>query len=130
MNNTVLLVGLDVHQADACRSGLGEGQRMVCALDACEGLSVLSIHRPRLVVIRSDVERAERKVLAALADRYGARVISIPVSAQPATIERLVEGAASLAFGRGGEEEPVRSISGTRARMSPGTYRFTAADRK
>lgn len=129
MTNTVLLVGLDVHQADACRSGLGQDRRMICALDAREAFSALSTHRCRLIVIGSDVERPEHKVLAALADRYGARVISIPASAQPATIERLVEGAASITFG-GGVEQAVRPISGTRARVSPGSYRFTAANRK
>jgi hypothetical protein len=128
MADTVLLVGLDVHQADACRSGVGEERRIICALDGREGLAVLSMHRSRLVIVRTDVELPQRKVLAALADRVGARVLSIPVDAQPAMIERLVEGAASITFG-GGEDEVPRPKSGTRSRVSPGSYAFTARKR-
>lgn len=127
---TALLVGLHIHQADACRCALGEQRRVLSALDARDALSLLSLHRARLVVVRTDLSLEHRKLIAELADRVGARVISVRPDATPATVERLVEGAASLAYADEGEGEvgPRTTVSGTRARVSPGQYFIARKD--
>lgn len=125
---TALLVGLHIHQADACRCALGEQRRVLSALDARDALSLLSLHRARLVVVRTDLSLEHRKLIAELADRVGARVISVRPDATPATVERLVEGAASLAYADEGEVGPRTTVSGTRARVSPGQYFIARKD--
>lgn len=123
MASTALLVGLDLPQADACRSALGEGIRALCALDAEDAVAILSVDRTRLVVVQAELHPHQRRLIDELAARVGARVVTLRADASPAAVERLVEGAAASAYG---DAEPTPSISGTRARVSPGRYESIA----
>lgn len=122
MASTALLVGLDVQQADACRSALGEGIRALVALDAEDALAILAVDRSKLVVVPADLHPHQRRLVDELAARVGARVVTLRADASAAAIERLVEGAAAIAY----EALPPPSISGTRSRVSPGRYESIA----
>lgn len=124
MASTALLVGLHVNQADACRSALGEGIRILSALDAEDALAILAVDRSRMVVVQADLHPHQRRLIDELAARVGARVVTLRGDATDAAIERLVEGAAAIAY----ESAPTPSISGTRARVSPGRYESIAMD--
>lgn len=121
MGPTALLLGLDVDQAEACRSALGPTIKVMRALDAEDAVALLSLHRSPLVIVRTDVHSHQRRVLAELAARVGARVASVSEGAQPAAIEHLIEGLSSIAFGNQ-RETYVQSASGIRTRVTPGGY--------
>lgn len=123
----VLLVGLDIDQADACRSALGDRIRVLCSFDAAAAVPLLAFHRPRLVVLRANVPTSAMQVIAEIAERVEARIVSIAPAETPASVERLVEGAARLAFGTGEEQGPTPTRSGTRPLVSPGRYGFASS---
>ena len=119
-----LLVGLDAVQSDACRSAL-EGKALIIAVrDADDAVTMLSLRRPKLVVMRTDLLLSHRRMLADLTEKVGARLASVAETASPASVERLIEGFAAVTFSS--ESEPPRAESGTRARVRPGAYHFEA----
>lgn len=125
MTPTALFVGLHVHQADACRSALGDAIRVLSALDAEDALAILAVDRSRLVIVQAELHPHQRRLIDELAARIGARVATLRSDASEAAIERLVEGAAAIAYDTAG---PAPSVSGTRARVSPGRYESIAMD--
>lgn len=120
----VLLVGLDQVQAEACRSALADRSRVIAVLEAEDAVTLLSLHRPKLVVMRTDLHLHQRTVLASLAAKIGARIASVGEDASPCSVEHVVEGHAMLAFPRA--EPPPPKSSGTRSRVAPGEYHLAA----
>ena len=118
-----LLVGLDAVQADACRSALDTKARVIAVMDADDGITMLSLHRPKLVVMRTDLFLSQRIILADLTGKVGGRLASVEATASPASVERLIEGFAAVAFSSldAVDREP-RISSGTRAKVRPGEY--------
>jgi hypothetical protein len=117
-----LLVGLDAVQSDACRSALGDRARVVSVADPDDGVTMLSLHRPRLVVMRTDLPLYHRRVIADLTAKIGGRLASVGHHASPVSVEHLIEGFAAVTFSRDNTEPRVES--GTRARVRPGEYHF------
>jgi hypothetical protein len=115
-----LLVGLDAVQADACRSALDTRARVIAVMDADDAITMLSLHRPKLVVMRTDLFLSQRIILADLTAKVGGRLASVEPAASPASVERLMEGFAAVTFTSVDFEQ--RSSSGTRAKVRPGAY--------
>lgn len=115
-----LLVGLDAVQSDACRSALGERARVVAVVEAEDAVTMISLHRPKLVVMCTEMHHHQRRLIADLAAKTGGRIASVAEKASPASVERLIEGFAAVSFA-GPAAEP-RIESGTRARVAPGEY--------
>jgi hypothetical protein len=113
-----LLVGLDPVQCDACRSALGERARVVSVMDAEDAVTMLSLHRPKLVVMRTEMHPHQRRLLADLASKVGSRISSVAENASPASVEHLIESFAAVSF----PSDEQRIESGTRRRVSPGEY--------
>jgi hypothetical protein len=120
---TALLVGLELDQADACRSALSDGARALCALDAEDALAILAVDRSPLVVVQAELHPHQRRLIDELAARVGSRIVTLRRDASAAAIERLVEGAAAAAFA---DARPAPSVSGTCSRVSPGRYESIA----
>lgn len=121
----VLLIGLDPPQADACRLVLAERARVVAALEAEDAVTLLSLHRPKLVVMRTDLHLHQRRMISDLTAKIGGRVASVGQQASAANVEHLVEGFAAVTFAAEEVAEP-RIESGTRRRVRPGEYHFEA----
>jgi hypothetical protein len=120
-----LLVGLDALQSDACRSALDGKARVIAVMDAEDGITMLSLHRPKLVVMRIDLFLSQRMILSDLTAKVGGRLASVEPTATPASVERLMEGFAAVAFA---DVEPEQRISsGTRAKVRPGEYHLENA---
>lgn len=117
-----LLIGLDAVQADACRSALSDRARVLAVNDAEDAVTLLSIHRPKLVVMRSDLHLHQRRVIADLSAKIGSRIASVGEKASPVSVEHLIEGFAAVTFARETPEQPQRIESGTRRRIAPGEY--------
>jgi hypothetical protein len=117
-----LLVGLDPVQSDACRSALGERARVASVMDAEDAITMLSLDRPKLLVMRTDLHPHQRRLLADLAAKVGCRIASIGEKATAANVEHLIEGFAAVSF----PSEEQRIESGTRRRVSPGEYHLEA----
>jgi hypothetical protein len=120
-----LLIGLDTAQAEACRSALSDRARVVAVNDAEDAVTLLSIHRPKLVVMRTDLHLHQRRMIADLSAKIGSRIASVGEKASPVSVEHLIEGFAAVTFSRDNAEQRIES--GTRARIAPGAYHFEAA---
>jgi hypothetical protein len=119
-----LLVGLDAVQSDACRSALGDRARVIGVIEAEDAVSLLALHRPKLIVMRTDLHLHQRRVIADLSAKIGARIASIGEKASAVNVEHLIEGFAAVTFAR--DDGEVRIESGTRRRVSPGAYHLAA----
>ena len=117
-----LLVGLDSVQSDACRSALSDRARVISVNDAEDAAALLSLHRPKLVVMRTDLHLHQRRVLADLSAKIGSRIASVGEKASPASVEHLIEGFAAVTFSRENVEQRIET--GTRRRIAPGEYHF------
>lgn len=120
-----LVVGLDNVQLDACRSALEAKSRVVAVADAEDAVSLLSLHRPKLVVMRSDVPPHQRRVLADLASKIGARIASVSEKATAVNVEHLMEGFSAVTFSA--ENAEPRISSGVQRRTRPGEYHLDDA---
>lgn len=119
-----LLVGLDVLQSDACRSAFGDRARVIAVADSEEAVKMITLHRPKLVVMRTEMHHGERRIIGDLVAKLGGRIASVAEKATPASVERLVEGFAAVSFDAPAAEPRVQS--GTRSRVSPGEYHSDA----
>ena len=118
-----LLVGLDAVQSEACRSALGERARVVAVTDAEDAVAMITLHRPKLVVMCTEMHHHQRRLIADLAAKVGGRIASVAEKASPANVEHLIEGFAAVSFA---PEAESRVKSGTRSRVSPGEYHSEA----
>lgn len=118
----VVLIGLDPVQADACRSVLSERARVIAVLRAEDAITLLSLHRPKLVVMRTDLALHARQLISDLVGKLGGRIASIAEKASPANVEHLIEGFAAVTFTPENVEQRIES--GTRRRVRPGEYHF------
>lgn len=115
-----LLIGLDAVQSEACRSALGVRARVIAVAEAEDAVTMITLHRPKLVVMCTEMHHHQRRIISDLASKVGGRIASVAQKASPASVERLIEGFAAVSF-----VEPVaeqRIESGTRARVAPGEY--------
>lgn len=115
-----LLVGLDAEKADACRSALDGNARLIAVMDTDDAIMMLSLHRPKLVVMQTDLLLSHKRTIADLTGKIGARLASVAANATAASVERLIEGFVAVTFSS--ENEPPRAESGTRPRVRPGAY--------
>lgn len=119
-----LLVGLDAAQSEACRSALGVRARIIAVVEAEDAVMMLSLHRPKLVVMRSDLHHHQRRIISDLTARLGGRLASVAAEASPANVEHLIEGFAAVSFSQPEPEQRVES--GTRRRVKPGEYHLAS----
>lgn len=127
-----LVVGLDQVQSDACRSALDGKARVIAVNDAEDAVTMLSLHRPKLVVMRTDLHPHQRRTLADLAAKVGGRIASVAENASPVNVEHLIEGFAAVTFstqdieGRIEQRIEQRILSGVQKRTRPGEYHLEA----
>jgi hypothetical protein len=119
-----LAIGLDEAQADACRSALDGKARLMAVSDAEDAITLLSLQRPKLVVMRMDLPAHQRRLLADLTAKVGGRIASIGEQASAVNVEHLIEGFAAVTFSQENSEQ--RISSGVQRRIRPGEYHFKA----
>jgi hypothetical protein len=120
-----LVVGLDSVQCDACRSALDAKARVISVSDVEDAVTMLSLHRPKLVVMRTDLHPHQRRMLADLTAKVGGRIASVGEKASAVNVEHLIEGFAAVTFSTQDTEQ--RISSGVQKRIRPGEYHFEAS---
>lgn len=114
-SKTALLLALDDDHEAACRSALGEDVRLIRVSDAAAARRALSVYGAHLIVLTADLAPRDRFIIADIAAAIDARLVTIARTSSAAAVERLVEGAASIAF----DPELDRTRSGIRRAWRP-----------
>ena len=96
----------------------------VALLVGLDAVTMLSLHRPKLVVMCTEMHHHQRRLIADLAAKVGGRIASVAEKASPANVEHLIEGFAAVSFAP--EQAEPRIKSGTRSRVRPGEYHLEA----